>query len=98
MGSSQFSSSSYDLNWTPEQNKLFENALATYDKDVPDRWQKIAKLVGGTNEQEVKKQYEILLHDIKLIESGKVPFPRYRRNGASRRINGISNEEESSSD
>lgn len=94
MGSSQFSSSSYKLNWTSEQNKRFENALATYDKDIPDRWQKIAKLVSGTNEQEVKKQYEILLHDIKLIESGKVPFPKYRRNGGSTRIKGIGNEEE----
>ncbi|XVE82620.1 hypothetical protein DITRI_Ditri16bG0020400 [Diplodiscus trichospermus] len=94
MGSSQCSSTSCNLHWTPEQNKLFENALAIYDKDVPDRWRKIAKLVGGTNEQEVKKQYEILLDDIKRIESGKVPIPKYRRNGSSSRINGISNEEE----
>ena len=94
MGSSQFSSSSsYNLTWTPEQNKLFENALVTYDKDIPDRWQKIAKLVGGTNEQEVKKQYEILLDDINRIESGKVTLPKYKRNGGSSRINGISNEE-----
>ncbi|XP_021274298.1 protein RADIALIS-like 4 [Herrania umbratica] len=94
MRSSQFSSSSYDSNWTPEQNKMFENALAKYDADVPDRWQKIAKLVGGTNEQEVKRQYEILLDDIKRIESGKVPLPKYRRNEGSSRINGISNEEQ----
>ena len=94
MGSTQFSSSTYNLIWSPEQNKLFENALATYDKDIPDRWQKIAKLVGGTNEQEIKQQYEILLDDIKRIESGKVPLPKYRRNGGSSKINGISNEEE----
>ncbi|XVF15761.1 hypothetical protein REPUB_Repub09cG0184100 [Reevesia pubescens] len=95
MGSSQFFSSSYNSNWTLEQNKLFENALAIYDKDIPDRWQKIAKLVGGTNEEEVKKQYEILSDDIKSIESGKVPLPKYRRKGgSSSRIKGISNEEE----
>ncbi|XP_022741542.1 protein RADIALIS-like 4 [Durio zibethinus] len=88
------SSSSYNSNWTPEQNKSFENGLAIYDKDIPDRWKKIAKLVGGTNEQEVKKQYEILLDDINRIESGEVPLPKYRRNGGSSRANGINNEEE----
>ena len=81
MSSSQFSWPSYNSSWTEEQNKLFENALAIYDKDIPDRWQKIAKLVGGTSEQEVKRQYEILLDDIKRIESGKVPLPKYRSRG-----------------
>ncbi|KAK5843725.1 hypothetical protein PVK06_006183 [Gossypium arboreum] len=83
MGSGHFSSScSYNLNWSAEKNKLFENALAIHDKDVPQRWQQIAKLVGGTTtEQEVKKQYEILLDDIKRIESGKVPLPEYTTNG-----------------
>ncbi|KAB2036626.1 hypothetical protein ERO13_D03G014350v2 [Gossypium hirsutum] len=81
MGSGHFSSCSYSLNWSAEKNKLFENALAIYDEDVPQRWQQIAKLVGGTTtEQEVKKQYEILLDDIKRIESGKVPLPKYTRN------------------
>ncbi|XVE87302.1 hypothetical protein DITRI_Ditri18aG0106500 [Diplodiscus trichospermus] len=94
MGSSQFSSSSYSLKWTSEQHKLFENALAIYDKDVPDRRQKIAKLVGGTNEQEVKKQYEILLDGINCIESGKITLPKYGRNGGSSRNNGISQEGE----
>lgn len=79
MGSGQFSSSSYNISWTAEQNKLFENGLAIYDKDTQDRWRKIAKLVGGTNEQEVKRQYEILLDDIKRIESGQVPLPKYKR-------------------
>ncbi|RWR93613.1 protein RADIALIS-like protein 4 [Cinnamomum micranthum f. kanehirae] len=29
--------------WTPMQNKLFEKALAKYDRDTPDRWQNIAR-------------------------------------------------------
>ncbi|KAL5712180.1 hypothetical protein ACHQM5_014377 [Ranunculus cassubicifolius] len=33
--------------WTPEENKLFENALAIYDKETPDRWQKIAAMIQG---------------------------------------------------
>ncbi|XP_038997478.1 protein RADIALIS-like 3 [Hibiscus syriacus] len=97
MGSNQFSSSSSssscNLNWTAEQNKLFENGLAIYDKDIPQRWQQIAKLVGGTTEHEVKKQYEILVDDIYRIESGKVPLPEYPENGGNSWINDITNEQ-----
>ncbi|KAL6224637.1 hypothetical protein ACLB2K_003492 [Fragaria x ananassa] len=75
--------------WTAKQTKLFENALAIYDQETNDRWHKIAKIVGGTTEEEVKRQYEILVHDINCIESGKVPLPKYRKVGESK----ISNQE-----
>ncbi|KAM0970439.1 hypothetical protein FF1_018516 [Malus domestica] len=65
--------------WTAKQNKSFEIALATYDRETPDRWHNIARVVGGTTEEEVKRQYEILLADINRIESGKVPLPKYRK-------------------
>ncbi|KAK9012222.1 hypothetical protein V6N11_040288 [Hibiscus sabdariffa] len=97
MGSKQFSSSSSssssNLNWTVEQNKLFENGLAINDKDNTQRWQQMAKLVGGTTEHEVKQQYEILLDDINRIESGKVALPKYRRNGGNSGINGFTEEQ-----
>lgn len=64
--------------WTPKQNKLFEKALAKYDKDTPDRWHNIAKAVGGKSAEEVKRHYEKLIDDVKIIESGNVPFPKYR--------------------
>ncbi|XP_062232231.1 protein RADIALIS-like 3 [Phragmites australis] len=64
--------------WTPKQNKLFEQALAVYDKDTPDRWHNIARAVGGKSAEEVRRYYELLVEDIKHIESGKVPFPAYR--------------------
>ncbi|KAL9378528.1 hypothetical protein Peur_029863 [Populus x canadensis] len=67
MGSSSFPQP--NSNWSEQKNKLFENALAIYDKDSPDRWRNIAGFVGETTEEEVKKQYEILLDDIKRIES-----------------------------
>lgn len=60
--------------WTTRQNKLFEDALAIYDRETPDRWQNIAKLVGKSVE-EVKRHYEILVEDVKRIERGQVPFP-----------------------
>ncbi|CAL0331865.1 unnamed protein product [Lupinus luteus] len=69
--------------WTSKKNKMFENALAIYDKDTPDRWCKIAMFVGGTTEVEIKKQYEKLVEDINNIESGKVPLPSYRKNDIS---------------
>lgn len=67
--------------WTPKQNKQFEQALALYDKDTPDRWQKVADAVGGKSAEEVKRLYEILEVDIRHIESGKIPFPNYRACG-----------------
>jgi len=92
MTSKTLSSPNISLRWTPQKNRLFENALAIYDKDTPDRWNNIAMFVGET-EAEVKKQYEMLLEDIKNIESGKVPLPAYRRNAGCAKVS-ISNAEQ----
>ncbi|KAI4352692.1 hypothetical protein L6164_006916 [Bauhinia variegata] len=69
--------------WTAKQNKMFENALATYDKDSPDRWQKLARAVGGKTVEEVKRHYDKLVEDVKQIEEGQVPLPNYRKINAS---------------
>ncbi|XP_022726418.1 protein RADIALIS-like 3 [Durio zibethinus] len=69
--------------WTPKQNKLFEKALAQYDKDTPDRWHDVAKAVGGKTAEEVKRHYEILIEDLKHIESGRIPIPNYRSIGGT---------------
>lgn len=70
--------------WTAKQNKLFENALAMYDKDTPDRWQNLARAVGGKTVEEVKRHYEDLVEDLRQIENGQVPLPNYRsRNGGN---------------
>ncbi|CAL9138934.1 unnamed protein product, partial [Musa acuminata var. zebrina] len=69
--------------WTPQQNKLFERALAVYDKDTLDRWQNVARAVGGgKTAEEVKKHYELLLEDLEHIESGRVPYPNYKSSGS----------------
>lgn len=72
---------SSNSSWTPKQNKLFEEALARYDKDTPDRWQNVARAVGGKSAEEVKRHYELLVEDLKYIESGQVPFPNYKSSG-----------------
>ncbi|KAJ0039964.1 hypothetical protein Pint_28289 [Pistacia integerrima] len=87
MESDQRSSST--TTWTAMKNKLFEDALAIYDKDTPERWHIIAKIVGDTSAEEVKRQYEILVDDIKNIESDRVPLPDYQKNESSSHGNNI---------
>ncbi|CAN1126986.1 Protein RADIALIS-like 6 [Linum perenne] len=64
--------------WTPKQNKMFERALAVYDKDTPDRWQNVARAVGGKSAEEVKRHYDRLVADLMYIESGQAQLPNYR--------------------
>lgn len=66
--------------WTREENKKFENALAFYDEDTPNRWSNVAKATGKT-EEEVKLQYQKLVEDIENIEADLVPLPKYNEKG-----------------
>ena len=63
--------------WSREQDKAFENALATYPEDDSDRWEKIAADVPGKTLEEIKHHYELLVEDLNQIESGCVPLPSY---------------------
>lgn len=63
--------------WTAAENKMFENALAVYDKDSPDRWQKVAAMIPGKTVVDVIKQYKELEADISNIEAGLIPLPGY---------------------
>ncbi|CAH9074119.1 unnamed protein product [Cuscuta epithymum] len=66
--------------WTAAENKAFENALALYDKDTPDRWRKVAAMVPGKTVLDVMRQYKELEDDISSIEAGYmdlIPFPAY---------------------
>ncbi|XP_059636459.1 protein RADIALIS-like 3 [Cornus florida] len=83
--SSTTSSRTSGSSWTTKQNKQFEDALALYDKDTPDRWHNVARAVGGKSAEEVKRHYEILVRDIMQIESDQVPLPNYRAIGSNGR-------------
>lgn len=62
---------SFFSDWSWEENKQFEMALAMIDEDNPDRWKKIASMIGGRRGvDEVRKHYEALLKDLDIIESG----------------------------
>nr|UKB40115.1 MYB transcription factor [Adonis sutchuenensis] len=63
--------------WTQDENKLFEDALAIYDKDTPDRWQKIAAMIPGKTVVDVMNQYKELVNDVSDIEAGLIPIPGY---------------------
>ncbi|MBA0682813.1 hypothetical protein Goari_024503 [Gossypium aridum] len=63
--------------WSREQDKAFENALATYPEDSLDRWEKIAADVPGKTLKEIKEHYELLEDDVNRIVSGCVPLPLY---------------------
>ncbi|CAA0838160.1 Protein RADIALIS-like 6 [Striga hermonthica] len=74
MKSARGSSSS----WTPKQNKQFEEALAMFDKDTPDRWHNIARRISGKSAEEVQSHYELLVREIMQIETDQVPIPNYK--------------------
>ncbi|KAI3806457.1 hypothetical protein L1987_22364 [Smallanthus sonchifolius] len=63
--------------WTPVENKLFETALAKFDKDTPDRWQRVAEMVPGKTVVDVMQQYKELEDDVSSIEAGFYPIKRY---------------------
>ncbi|KAM3250089.1 transcription factor SRM1 isoform X2 [Capsicum chacoense] len=69
--------------WSREQDKAFENALATYPEDSADRWEKIATDVPEKTLEEVKHHYDLLLEDVSRIESGSVPLPCYNSSSDS---------------
>ncbi|KAL6610716.1 hypothetical protein ACP70R_040685 [Stipagrostis hirtigluma subsp. patula] len=84
--SRQWSSSSpAAASWTQRQNKQFECALAVYDRETPDRWQNVARYMGGSKSpDEVRRHFERLIDDVEQIEAGRFPFPCYATPPAGR--------------
>lgn len=63
-------------NWTREENKLFESALAIYGEELPDRWILVAAMT-GKSVHDVINQYKELEEDVTEIEAGRIPIPGY---------------------
>ncbi|KAL1568744.1 regulator of chromosome condensation [Salvia divinorum] len=63
--------------WSREQDKQFENAIASYGEECPARWEKIAAEVAGKSVEEVMHHYELLVDDVNEIEAGFVEVPCY---------------------
>jgi SHAQKYF class myb-like DNA-binding protein len=63
--------------WSREENKAFERALAMVDEATPDRWYKVAEMIPGRSVSDVIAQYQELVADVNNIEAGLVPVPGY---------------------
>ncbi|URE35849.1 Myb-like DNA-binding domain [Musa troglodytarum] len=64
-------------NRTQEENKLFEHAVAKrrFDKDTPDRWEKVAAYIPGKTVRDVLSHCRDSLDYASEIEAGWVPCP-----------------------
>ena len=74
-----FGQESQSSDWTKEENKQFESALAIFDEKTPDRWVKIAGMIPGKTVFDVFKQYKELEDDVSNIEAGLVEVPGYHQ-------------------
>lgn len=63
--------------WTAEENKLFEEALARIDRNAPDKWERVAAMLPRKTVVDVVNHYHDLEYDVGFIEAGLVPFPHY---------------------
>ncbi|KAK6919253.1 SANT/Myb domain [Dillenia turbinata] len=53
--------------WTSEENKLFENAIAEYDIFSPDLFQKIALRLPGKTVEQIRRHFKAFAADVKII-------------------------------
>ncbi|KAK1324651.1 Transcription factor DIVARICATA [Acorus calamus] len=74
------SSSAGSDQWSRDDEKAFENALASLsdvgEDDKEWRWEDIAGRLKKATE-DVRRHYDMLVDDVSSIETGKVPLPRY---------------------
>uniref|UniRef100_A0ACD5U064 Uncharacterized protein n=1 Tax=Avena sativa TaxID=4498 RepID=A0ACD5U064_AVESA len=81
-GSSRSTSPSSNTEWSQKENKMFEDALAYYGLGAPNLWDKVASAIGGSKSaEEVRCHFQVLQADVKLIESGRVAYPKYKTQG-----------------
>lgn len=82
--------------WTPAENKAFENALAEFDTNTPDRWQRVAAMVAGKSVTDVIRHFGELEGDVSNIEAGLVPIPGYSNRNGNGNVNSNGNSNSSS--
>lgn len=68
---------SQQTEWTPEENKMFENAVGEFDPGSPGFFQNLASRIPWKSIQQIKKNYQDLVEDVEMIDTGPVPLPDY---------------------
>ncbi|KAL6959790.1 hypothetical protein U1Q18_039944 [Sarracenia purpurea var. burkii] len=63
--------------WTFEEDKVFENAIAEFDVTSVDFLEKIGSKIPGKTLDQIKEHYEALIVDVEKIELGVIPLPDY---------------------
>ncbi|CAA0823292.1 Duplicated homeodomain-like superfamily protein [Striga hermonthica] len=67
------------MGWTYEENKLFEVALAEIEPGSPAFFENVASKIPWKSIEDIKKHYEALIEDLKMIETGEIPIPDYKQ-------------------
>lgn len=73
------STATASVNWTREEDKAFENAIAMHwtDDDSKEKWEKIASMVPSKTLEQMKQHHQMLVQDVQAIEAGNIPVPNY---------------------
>jgi SHAQKYF class myb-like DNA-binding protein len=76
------------VSWSFEEDKFFENSLASYDGSWPimgdDYWGQLQEQMPSKNVQDIKYHFAKLEEDVRKIEEGVVPLPDYSDDDDSR--------------
>lgn len=64
--------------WTFDEDKILENALASWSSDKPYSWQKIATALPGKTAKDARSRYEKLVGDVAVIETSEDDPSRHR--------------------
>ncbi|KAL6993337.1 hypothetical protein U1Q18_011453 [Sarracenia purpurea var. burkii] len=65
------------MEWTFEENKLFENALAEFGLESPVFFDHVASMLPCKSMEQIKRHYDCLIEDVQMIEAGLFPTPNY---------------------
>lgn len=67
----------FTTEWNFEENKIFENALAEFDLNCPQLFEKIAIRLPRKTVPQIKEHLEALSNDIEMIDSGLISVPDF---------------------
>merc|ERR1719507_1376632 len=58
--------------WTPDEQKLLEQALKTFDSKTPERWERISEAVPGRSKKDCMKRYKELAEIVKAKKAAQL--------------------------